>query len=50
MLATETAEREGKQPLAEFQIHLWRVKDGKATSFQAFPATITSSTSSGPDA
>jgi hypothetical protein len=37
VLATEKAEREGRQ-LDEFQIHLWRLDDGKTTSFQAFPA------------
>jgi ketosteroid isomerase-like protein len=36
-LVTETAEYNGKQ-LDETWIHLWRVRDGKATRFQGYAA------------
>jgi ketosteroid isomerase-like protein len=37
VLVNEKAERDGKQ-LDAAQIHLWRVQDGRAVRFQAFPA------------
>jgi len=35
VLATETAERNGAQ-LNSSAVHVWRLQDGKATSFKAF--------------
>jgi len=37
VLVTETGERNGTRTAAA-AVHLWRVEDGKATSFQAFQA------------